>query len=94
MPRYTVQHRYFAVDNGRSVGPFEPGSTVELEEDRAAWVNRDSPGTLEPVVQPTDEQKPVTETVDEPDSGAAVEEPEPAATPSTRRGGGRRGQQR
>ncbi|PXY21128.1 hypothetical protein [Prauserella muralis] len=46
MPRYAVQHRYLAVDNGQQIGPFESGTAVELELDRAEWVNRDSPGAL------------------------------------------------
>lgn len=49
MPRYRVNHRYSAVDNGVLIGPFVAGSAVELGADRAEWVNRDSPGTLVPV---------------------------------------------
>ena len=67
MPRYTVAHRYFAVDNGQAVGPFEPGSTVELDTDRAEWVNRDSPGTLTPVraaaAKATDSPPPESDTL-------------------------------
>lgn len=52
MPRFAVQRRYFAVDNGQPIGPFAEGTEVELEQDRAEWINRDSPGCLEPVVEP------------------------------------------
>lgn len=46
---YRVEHRYHAVDNGAHVGPWVGGELVDLDEERAAWVNRDSPGTLAPV---------------------------------------------
>lgn len=46
MPKYTVNHDYRSVDNGRPF-VFTAGTVVELDSDRAAWVNRDSPGTLE-----------------------------------------------
>lgn len=50
MPAYAVNHRYRAVRDGDVFGPYEPGMTVELGEDDAAWVNRDSPGALQPVI--------------------------------------------
>lgn len=55
MPRYTVAHAYRAVDNGLVLGPWVEGDVVVLDPDRAAWVNRDSPGTL---LQPEPEEEP------------------------------------
>ena len=49
MPRYVVQHRYSSVDSGVVIGPFAAGDEVELDVERAEWVNRDSPGALVPV---------------------------------------------
>lgn len=43
MPRYQVQHRYKSND----YGPWEQGDQVTLDDpEDAAYVNRDSPGTL------------------------------------------------
>lgn len=43
MPRYEVQHRYKSND----YGPWEKGDQVTLDDpEDAAYVNRDSPGTL------------------------------------------------
>ena len=46
MGAYAVNHRYTSYRDGKLFGPFEPGTTVELEEADAEWVNRDSPGCL------------------------------------------------
>lgn len=40
--RYAVLHRYSSGEHG----PWEMGTTVEMTPAEAAWVNRDSPGTL------------------------------------------------
>jgi len=40
--RYRVMHRY----GSSTYGPWVEGDHVELNEDQAAWVNRDSEGTL------------------------------------------------
>lgn len=48
--RYQVQHRY----QGGGLGPWAPGQEVDLDPPVAAWVNRDSPGTLAEVEQPPD----------------------------------------
>ena len=40
--RYAVMHRYSSTDHG----PWEEGTTIELDDATAIWVNRDSPGTL------------------------------------------------
>lgn len=42
--KYKVQHDYQS-----NLASYDKGSTVELDEDFAAHVNRDSPGTLKPV---------------------------------------------
>jgi hypothetical protein len=47
MPFYTVQHRYSARNGEQTFGPWEGGETVDLTEDEADWVNRDSAGCLE-----------------------------------------------
>lgn len=49
MLKFTVQHRYFSVDNGQPIGPYLKGDEVELEQGRAEWINRDSPGCLKEV---------------------------------------------
>lgn len=50
--KYTVQHAYDAFTDGRRFGPWVDGDEVDLEEAEAAWVNRDSEGTLV-AVKPT-----------------------------------------
>lgn len=46
MPRYEVQHRYKSND----FGPWEPGDQITLDDpEDAAYVNRDSPGTLKEI---------------------------------------------
>lgn len=46
MPRYEVQHRYRSND----YGPWEPGDQITLDDpEDAAYVNRDSPGTLKEI---------------------------------------------
>jgi hypothetical protein len=42
MPRYEILHDY---RSGRH-GPWEQGAKIELTEEEAEWVNRDSVGTL------------------------------------------------
>lgn len=43
MPRYEVQHRYRSND----FGPWVQGDQITLDDpEEAAYVNRDSPGTL------------------------------------------------
>lgn len=45
MPRFRVTQDYAAA----GVGPLEAGTEVELDDELARWVNRDSPGTLAPL---------------------------------------------
>lgn len=61
MGRYTVVRRYRSFTDGRWFGPFEPGAVVELSTADAEWVNRDSPGTLTPFVEPQPEPTPTPE---------------------------------
>lgn len=66
--RYIVQHAYRSRRDGRDFGPWEEGESVELDNELdAEWVNRDSPGTLEPEAD--------DETAGEPDEDQAHAEP-------------------
>lgn len=58
MSRYRVSHVYAAYRDGQHYGPWTPGEVVELDQELAEWVNRDSPNTLSPVVE---EEKPAAE---------------------------------
>lgn len=49
--RYQVQHPYFSRCDGQTFGPWVEGDEAELSAEVAEWVNRDSPGTLVPVVE-------------------------------------------
>lgn len=68
MAVYTVNHAYRALRDGAVFGPYEPGTTVDLDPADAEWVNRDSPGCLTGV----DAAPAVTETV-EPEQAPASE---------------------
>lgn len=46
MAKYLVNHVYASYRDGVHYGPWTPGETVELEDELAEWVNRDSEGTL------------------------------------------------
>jgi hypothetical protein len=74
MPRYAVLQNY----GSGTYGPWEMGTQVELDEDQAVWVNRDSPGTLARVKhgQQLDLGQPVPAAALE-----GAEASEPAATP-------------
>jgi hypothetical protein len=69
MPAYEYQQRYRS-----SYGQGDAGDRVELTEQQAADINRDSPGTLAPVAV---EEPPVEEIDEEPE--AEDEEPETRA---------------
>jgi hypothetical protein len=79
--RYAVLHRYASGEHG----PWEMGTTVELTPAQAAWVNRDSPGTLaevKPGVKLTTGQPvPPSKLLGEPD-------PEPEPEPAEAEGSG------
>lgn len=53
MAKYLVNHVYAAHTDGTYYGPWTPGETVELPEDLAEWVNRDSEGTLTALPEPS-----------------------------------------
>lgn len=82
MPTYRVNHRYSARRDGQDFGPYIEGSTVELTEDDAAWVNRDSEGVLSPLV----EEAPAPAEVEK-----APEPPKATKADRQHRGGQRRG---
>ncbi|WP_435111879.1 hypothetical protein [Nocardiopsis synnemataformans] len=46
MTAYVVNHPYTATRDGRRFGPWDTGTTVDLDEADAAWVLRDSPGVI------------------------------------------------
>lgn len=48
MGTYTATRKYASNHNGRHFA-FSEGDKTEVDDDVAAWVNRDSPGTLKPV---------------------------------------------
>ena len=87
--RYLVEHDYRAYSDGQWVGPWRAGDVVQIDAGVAAWVNRDSPGTLVPVDSPTPQAPtdPATpsESSEPPadgtgDSGPSVVASEPDAT--------------
>lgn len=47
--RYKVQHNYTSFRDGQLFGPWEAGTEIELDEPDGEWVERDSPGALEPL---------------------------------------------
>ena len=49
MPKYRVHHVYAAYRDGVHYGPYTPGEEIEIEQELADWMNRDSPGVLEEV---------------------------------------------
>ncbi len=48
MTRFKVNHHYGSNNNGQQYGPWRVGTVVDVADDEAAWINRDSPGTLSP----------------------------------------------
>lgn len=48
MAQFKVAHDYRSNHNGRYYA-YDKGATVDVDEETAEWVNRDSPGTLAPV---------------------------------------------
>jgi hypothetical protein len=86
---YHVNHRHSAT-HGSSATTYvvlEEGADVELDDDLAEWVNRDSPGCLTALgVQPAEEPPAA-----EPDDEQPAEESVPGPPAAPRRGGARRG---
>lgn len=79
MPLYVVQHRYSSYRDGQRFGPWEAGEKVDLRDEDAAWINRDSEGCVAPH-KPEPEPEPKT---------AARQQP--AAKDRQHRGGSTRG---
>lgn len=48
MATYQLQHHYESYRDGTRYGPWSKGDVVELDEPDAAWIVRDSPGSLLP----------------------------------------------
>lgn len=82
MSRYTVLSAYGSeqVDaRGVTVHKYADGDVVELDDDVAAWVNRDAPGTLEPVAEPEVDAEPEPE--HDPPAVDAVSDSDPGDPP-------------
>ncbi|NMO52023.1 hypothetical protein HH310_12550 [Actinoplanes sp. TBRC 11911] len=85
MARYQVAHKYRSTRDGQQFGPYLVGDVVELSDEDAAWVNRDSPGCLE-AEKPA---KPEPDPDPEPDPADDAEpEREKPPTPNRQRRGG------
>lgn len=80
MGRYKITRDYAAVRDGRWFGPWSTGSEVDLEAPDAQWVNRDSPGALEPAGDEKASDEPVSDE-------KADEKTQPKAKSSRGRGG-------
>lgn len=79
MGAYRVTRSYRATYRSRPIA-FGEGAKVEVDDDAAEWVNRDSPGTLVRTDAPT--PKPEVEIEVE----AGVDAPEAPAPPKPKRG--------
>ena len=49
MPKYKLNGPYSGTYAGQTLGPWEAGAEVELDEETGAWIGRDSPGVIEEV---------------------------------------------
>lgn len=49
MTKYKVARVYASRKDGIYYGPYTPGEEVELDQETAEWMNRDSPELLEEV---------------------------------------------
>jgi len=80
MGRYIVKRRYSARGPRAQLGPWPIGVEVDMSTEDAEWVNRDSPGVLEPVVvEPVEpgDAEPVGEPPAEPEPGVEPDDDEP-----------------
>lgn len=86
MPAYQFQQTYRS-----SYGRGDEGDVVDLTEQQAADINRDSPGTLAPVMEDEPVEEPV---IDEADAGEEPDTRALDAPPKNRQvtGGRKRGQ--
>ena len=91
MRSHTVQQDY-RVDhlNGKDGVVWVEGDVVTLDDDDAAWVNRDRDGTLEPVAEDGGDVG-ESATAEDSQTSAAADEPaeEPATTPAAEQAGGK-----
>lgn len=77
MPTYRITRAYQANRDGATWGPYAPDQLLDLREDDADWLNRDSPGLAVPHVEAPPEP--------ELDPGPAQEPPTRDATPTANR---------
>lgn len=57
MGTYTFGWNYQARRDGQILGPYREGDVVELDDELAGWINRDSPGILDqPQPEPEDQE--------------------------------------
>lgn len=70
MPRYRFNHRYLSQRDGVQWGPFDAGQEIDLREEDADWLDRDSPGCLSPVVDAPPAAEPEPESESEPERDA------------------------
>lgn len=89
MPRYVAQHGYGAKYGEGYLGPWEAGTEVDLSEQEAGWVNRDSPGCLTKVPAAAPEPEPESEpTGADETAGEATEEAASDSDGASGEGGG------
>ncbi len=70
MPRFIVRWDYHS-----DAATYQKGQVVDLDADFAAWLQRDSRGVLEPIVEPQQETLPETRVVDAPAQDRQVKKP-------------------
>lgn len=73
---YTVNRKYTARRDGALLGPWDAGQEVDLADELAEWVNRDSPGVLTPASRPKAKPAAAPEPVAE-DDGERAQKPVP-----------------
>lgn len=76
MGRYLARRRYSARGNDGQPLSLMSGTEVDLSEADADWVNRDSPGTLELIPEPDDDDEPAESAEVEPDGDESDDEPD------------------
>lgn len=92
MPQYVAGWRYHSTRDGQSFGLWLAGTVVDLSDEDAAWVNRDSHGVLTPYVEPVPDPvatQPLPPTPEPEPATAAVPEREAKPTRDRMVRGGR-----
>lgn len=64
MKLYEIQHAYRSFCDGQHYGPWEKGEVVELDDETAEWLERDSPGVLKPAKAPAKSERAKPPTAD------------------------------